>query len=357
MNNQVNDLEIDWEQWFNQKVLSDKKYRDDLLEEEMYQRRFNTFLNGMYSVTDGFQKYKSGAKASKKMAAGHQRLQDVLDLMSLQYSAGGGIAFIQELYPYLLNWTEEYAEVHSLYHQSPEAGGRYVWHISLGTEDYWYIALRLVCFGLLTGYADQMARIMPIIDYTEATPEGQEKDGLIERLVAPFVANRGIPPNEARRHLPYRKLIKVFDAEPQKRSELMFQYLEDWYEASRREPYYNQHPQTDIDEGYLYYGYWSWEAAAVTWLLDIDDTTYRDHQFYPKDLVDYARLQAKGSKNESPVERIKVKGGEKCLKTGYWTTPAQPNTRSYFTQGEILPTLSQADWGEVYWYFDGDNSV
>ncbi|MGR2919985.1 DUF1911 domain-containing protein [Acinetobacter sp. 1125_18A] len=355
LSNQVNDLEIDWEQWFNEKVKNNERYRDDLLEEGMYQKRFETFISGVYSVTDGFQKYKASAKASKKMAAGRRRIIDTLDLASLQYSAGSGIDFIQQLYPYLINWTEEYADIHSQYHNSSEAEGRFVWHIALGTEDYWYMALRLICFGLLTGYADQMARIMPIIDYTEAAPEGQEKDGLIERLVAPFVANRGIPPNEARRHLPYRKLIKVFDAEPQKRSELMLQYLEDWYEASRREPYYNQHPQTDIDEGYLYYGYWSWEAAAVTWLLDIDDTIYREHQFYPKDLVDFAKLQAKELKNESPVERIKVKGGEKCLKTGYWITPAQPDTRPYFTEGEILPTLSQSDWGDVYWYFDGEN--
>ncbi|HAV5333341.1 TPA: DUF1911 domain-containing protein [Acinetobacter baumannii] len=223
----------------------------------MYQRRFNTFLNGMYSVTDGFRKYKANAKAGKMMSAGHQRLKDVLNLMSLQYSAGGDISFIKELYPYLLHWMEEYAETSHLYNLSPDAGGRYVWHISLGTEDYWYIALRLICFGLLTGYADQMARIMPIIDYVEATPEGQEKDGLIERLVAPFVAGRGTPPDEARRHLPYRKLIKVFNAAPEQRPALILQYLESWYEASRREPYYNQHPRADIDEGFTYYGYWS----------------------------------------------------------------------------------------------------
>ncbi|RKG29919.1 PoNe immunity protein domain-containing protein, partial [Acinetobacter rongchengensis] len=194
MDNKIDDLNIHWEEWFKQKILGTYQYRDDLLEEAMYQRRFETFVNGMYSVTDGFQKYKAGAKAGKKMAAGHQRLQDVLNLMSLQYSAGGEIAFIQELYPYLIHWAEEYAEVHTQYHQSPEAEGRYVWHISLGTEDYYDIAIRMICFGLLTGYADQMSRIMPIIDYTEATPEGQEKDGLIERLVAPFVADRGIPP-------------------------------------------------------------------------------------------------------------------------------------------------------------------
>ncbi|MEN3968400.1 DUF1911 domain-containing protein [Acinetobacter sp. BWR-L5] len=291
MNNQTNDLNIDCEQWFNQKRLAHENFRDNYLTELDYQESFDEFLNGIYAVTDGFQKYKTNAKSNKMMAACRRRIIDVLDLMSLQYSAGGDVAFIQELYPYLLNWTEEYAEIHSQYHQSPEADGRYVWHISLGTEDYWYIALRLICFGLLTGYADQMDRIMPIIDYVEATPEGQEKDGLIERLVAPFVADRGTPPDEARRHLPYRKLIKVFNASPEQRPALMLQYLEDWYEASRREPYYDQHPQPDIRSGVSYYGYWSWEAAAVTVISRIDDSSYRDKPYYPKDLVDYARIQ------------------------------------------------------------------
>ena len=292
-NIQIDDQTIDWQKWFNLEVKDTSQFRDNLLEQKMYSKRFNTFVNGLYTVTDGFSSYKNENK--KKfggyIAAGHQRLNDVLDLISLQYSAGGDLSFIQEIYPYLLHWTEEYAETSHLYNLSPDAGGRYVWHISLGTEDYWYIALRLVCFGLLTGYANQMQRIMPIIDYTEATPEGQEKDGLIERLIAPFVAGRGTPPDNARRHLPYRKLFKVFSAEADKRPALMLQYLDDWYEASRREPYYEQHPRADIDEGFTYYGYWSWEAAAVTWLLDIDDTSYCEHQFYPKDLVDSARVQ------------------------------------------------------------------
>lgn len=195
---------------------------------------------------------------------------------------------------------------------------------------------------MFTGYADQMGRIMLIIDYTEASLEGQEKDGLIERLITPFVADRGTPSNEARRHLPYRKLIKIFDVENEKRPALMLKYLEDWYEASRREPYHEQHPETDIRSGISYYGYWSWEAAAVTWLLGIDDTIYREHQFYPKDLVDFARLQAEKDTTDSSPERIKVKVGGKCPKTGYWTTPAQQNTRPYFTQGEIYQHFLKA---------------
>lgn len=53
--------------------------------------------------------------------------------------------------------------------------------------------------------------------------------------------------------------------------------------------------------------------------------------------------------------KISQKSGGKCTKAGYWTTPAQPETRSYFTQGEILPILPNTDWGEVYWYWDGES--
>lgn len=53
-------------------------------------------------------------------------------------------------------------------------------------------------------------------------------------------------------------------------------------------------------------------------------------------------------------EVLKVKGGGLCPRTGYWTTPAQPNSRQYFKQNDIFPTLTELDWGEVYWYWDDE---
>ena len=50
-------------------------------------------------------------------------------------------------------------------------------------------------------------------------------------------------------------------------------------------------------------------------------------------------------------EKLKGKGGALCPQTGYWQTPARPDLRQYFEQGEILPTFSELDWGEVYWYW------
>lgn len=42
-----------------------------------------------------------------------------------------------------------------------------------------------------------------------------------------------------------------------------------------------------IKDGYL--GYWCFEAAAFVAILDLDDSSFRDCPYYPKDLVDYFR--------------------------------------------------------------------
>jgi hypothetical protein len=38
-----------------------------------------------------------------------------------------------------------------------------------------------------------------------------------------------------------------------------------------------------------YYGAWSFESAAITAILDLDDSRFKDNKYYPKDLVDYYR--------------------------------------------------------------------
>ncbi len=89
--------------------------------------------------------------------------------MSLQYSAGGSIEFIKGTVSISTSLDRRVRRSKPfIQFKSLDADGRFVWHFSLGTEDYWYIALRLICFGLLTGYADQMDRIMPIIDYVRS---------------------------------------------------------------------------------------------------------------------------------------------------------------------------------------------
>lgn len=276
------DREIDWQNWFTWKASKDDfgTRREPLLTYENYSIEFDLACGRLYMITTDLPKHRNG-KVNGLVVSTRRRLWDALDWMSLQYSVGASVDELDLVWPHVLTWAEEYAEFSHRFNKSPDAHGRVVAHVALGTEDYWIVALRLVCFGLLTGHGSAMPRVMAIVDYAN-----DEKDGLLERLVAPFVPGRNSPPDTATRDLPYRKLFGVFAADEARRPALMARYLDEWYEASRHEPYVGQ-----ADSG-LFYGYWSWEAAAVTWLLDIDDASYRDRSFYPRDLVAYSRQHA-----------------------------------------------------------------
>ncbi|NMG68118.1 DUF1911 domain-containing protein [Azoarcus indigens] len=290
---------IDWQRWTGWQVPATRfeQRREPYLRYVTYERRASTKLGGMAMITTELPKHAAKAKPGGLMTSTRRRLWDVLDWLSLQYSAGAPVELFAEVWPYALAWAEEFAGFHEAYHRSPEADDYITPHAALRTEDYARVALPLVCFGLLSGHAVEMQHVMTFLDY------GNEamgvRDGLLERLVAPFVPDRGSPPDTATRHLPYRKLFKIFGAAPDKRPALMAKYLDEWYHASRREPYIDQHAlETRTDAGF--YGYWSWEAAAVTWLLDIDDSSYREMPFYPRDLVDFARRNPNGVVPPSP---------------------------------------------------------
>ncbi len=274
----------DFAAWFASQISNENftRRREPYLRFQTYKDRFEDKLGGIELVTIQLPLHLAAAPKYGLVMSTQQRLWDALDWLSLQYSAGAPVSLLAEVWPHAMDWAEEYATQHKAYHQSPEnRSGDITPHVALVSEEYWVVALRLVCFGLLTGHAQHMPRVMALLDYANA--ELGIHDGLIERLVAPWVPDRPIP-DKATRHLPYRKLFKVFAATPDKRPALMGKYLDEWYHASRREPYVNQHGEGDV----AFYGYWAWEAAATTWVLGMDDSSYRDMPFYPKDLADFA---------------------------------------------------------------------
>jgi hypothetical protein len=288
--------------------------------------------------------------------ATQQRLWDAMNWLCLQYCAGAPVDQIREVWPYAMRWAEEYAMFHEAHHLDPHNKGGIVPHAALRTEDYWTVAIRLLCFGMLTGYAAELPRVMRFLDY------GNElmgvRDGLIERLVAPFVPGRGQPPDTCTRHLPYRKLLKVFAAAPDKRPALMGKYLDEWFEASRREPYFEQH----LEGGFGFYGYWSWEAAATTWVLAIDDRSYRDKPFYPRDLAEFAQRFPPASaavvlhEPAAPPYALRCEANEPCPRDGFWFSPAKAGSRRYFKQAELMPDL-KSDYGLTIWQWDEDQAA
>ena len=87
----------------------------------------------------------------------------------------------------------------------------------------------------------------------------------------------------------YDKLRKATETEDKvEASKLIKQFLEkDFYH--KHVNLYNSH-KSKAD---IYCGYWSFEAAAVVKIMGLDDSSFIDNQYYPKDLVHQTALTSK----------------------------------------------------------------
>ena len=266
-----------------------------------------------------------------------------LRLIFFSYSAGLPVKNLASFFPNIVEYWNIHAKHHINFHKSSECDGHLVPHLELITDEYWE-ALQLVCFSILFGQPEHLPTIMDILAY-----ENDEQDALLDKLVSPWLPDRDIS-NIYLRQLPYRKLDKIFAAKEEDRPKLMSQYLDEWYGASKREPYHDRHKSSQFP------GYWSLEAAAVTVILRIDDSSYRDKSYYPKDLVDFARSQYtpldQQGNAESDNTRLRCVAGEICPQSGEWYSPANNMEKRHFDQGETMPEIPNNPWGETIWYLD-----
>jgi hypothetical protein len=114
--------DIHWPSWFAWKVKNAdfEARREPHLTAENYSVRFDTIGGGMYTVTIDLPKYRLQPKVNGLMVSTQQRVWDVLNWQSLQYSAGADIDQMRQAWPHALRWAEEYAEFSHRFNQSPE---------------------------------------------------------------------------------------------------------------------------------------------------------------------------------------------------------------------------------------------
>lgn len=67
----------------------------------------------------------------------------------------------------------------------------------------------------------------------------------------------------------------------------------------------------------------------------------------------YARFDQESEK-DMPSS---ILAGQPCSLEGYWFTPAQPNSRRHFRQGEIMPAIDDSNWGATLWYWAGEDNA
>jgi len=194
---------------------------------------------------------------------------DCKRLITLKYSGGIPVAEITSDYPPLIDaWVA--------YNQNISTGDNKK-HLLI-TNDY-YRVLTLISWGIIFNAPSEL--FQKIADHIHSNGE----DELVETLLATRLPDR--------RHTdriifpkPFELLYKVTQAPTPEKAALMKAYLKDWYKNMKKYINYDAH-KAKGEGGFE--GYWSFEAAAVVALYDIDDSSFKDMDFYPKEMAAFAK--------------------------------------------------------------------
>jgi len=278
-----------------------------------------------------------------------------LELLVLRYTAGNSVTELSRELPSVIQAFDAFIPF-----DNPPPNEAHTLTITQH-EAYVYVMWLLALCRLL-GHAELVPTVMRWIDKNAEYNRG--RDGLFEAVVEKLTGRKEPVERVLLHPAAYRPLAKATAPDAQDRPALVKEFMDGWYKNMK--PCYWHGTHTD-KESSSYFGYWAFEAALVTVLWNIDDTSYRDHLVYPKDLADWAREhRSRVSPNDpsyspgSPASTARetlVAGGEPCPKAGWWLTAAQLGSRRYFEKGEVMPVIKGSSFGDTYWQPAGDDEA
>ena len=276
---------------------------------------------------------------SARWTIGSNRLERLI----LHYTAGEAVEDLVERLPPVVTALNEFS-----LHEKRKPGHAAAFEITQ-VEAYVYM-FWILGLSTLLGHRE----LVPVVlGWVNKDPEfNRGRDGLFEFVVEKLTGSRYEVDRVLLHPDPYLSLAKATVVPPEERPLQVAAFLQDWYKGMDDCYWHGAH--TEKGSQSAFFGYWSFEAALVTYLWDIDDSSYRDHQFYPKDLVDYARQNFPYSSTiENSTVGLRCDAGQPCPKEGWWFTPAEENSRRYFKLGEVMPSVG-GDYGATIWQWDGD---
>lgn len=291
---------------------------------------------------------------------------DALSRLRLHYTAGEPIESLLPLYDDVM---------HQLW-QWHVAFGEYIQHLSVKfakqmqtdptafefdqLEDF-QDAIEVLSIGVLLGASQH---VQDFCDWIVSYRRG-EGELVIESIAKPAVTDFREEVDTFIHRVPYDPLLDaIYNSDTdEEAAAFVKKYLERWYKAFEGCWWHATH-QIQNEDMTPYNGYWSFEAAAVCVIYDIDDSTFRDHIVYPKDLADWARKNnslgklkaAADAARAKGMRRMRCEGGQPCPQAGYWFTTAQSNSRRQFEAGVVMPVFPDSPWGATIWYWDEDQT-
>ena len=275
-----------------------------------------------------------------------------LELLILRYTAGHSISELSRDIPSVIAAFDVYVPLNNPPPQEAHT-------LTITQHEAYVYVMWLLALCRLLGHAELVPTVMRWIDKNAEYNRG--RDGLFEAVVEKLTGKKEPVERVLLHPAAYRPLAKATAPDAQDRPALVKEFLDGWYKNMKDCYWHGTH--TD-KEGSSYFGYWAFEAALVTVLWNIDDSSYRDHLVYPKDLADWAREHRSRVSPHDPsywpageastARKPLIPGGEPCPQAGWWFTPAQLDSRRYFEKGEIMPIIKDSSFGDTNWQQTGD---
>jgi hypothetical protein len=334
-----------------------KRRRQKFLTEKYFWLNTTSCTHEVVENTKAIDENAFGPDNSSYAGVPGSSFKNCMKLLRLHYTAGESIESLKPPYAEALRWFDDWHEAYRAYIADLAARSGDDLRTD-GTpvhfEDLFHfqLVLDVVSLGILLGEGDGVRRAASWLDRYRGT------DMLMEYLLETIVPD----PRDIEvffHEQPYGALVDaIYTADtPQQSVAFMQQYLDGWYKSFEGVPWHDGH-LVQTDEYSNYEGYWAFEAAAVCVLHGIDDSSFRDHIVYPKDLADWARAHRAGDAvklgvgaADSGADGLRCEAGQLCPREGWWFTPAQAGSRRRFQQGEVMPD-TKSPWGTTIWQWD-----
>ncbi|RKE99040.1 PoNe immunity protein domain-containing protein [Ichthyenterobacterium magnum] len=143
-----------------------------------------------------------------------------------------------------------------------------------------YQFLDILSLGFLLDLSESyFLKLVNVID------EDGVKDYLLELIIKAKISNRKILTKDtfSKGEHPLQKLIDIVKMENKEEAQRYLKHFLEkyWYKSLKGLKGHNDHNK----ENGNYEGYWCFVAAAIVKIKQLDDSSFRDNKYYPKDLV------------------------------------------------------------------------
>lgn len=209
-----------------------------------------------------------------------RKADELYEMMVRDYTAGQPIGEFRERLGAVVAAYQDAAHFNRIFENEPAMP-----LFDFRYKDDYVRAVDLVSLPILLHREDLIPAVHSL--FKGGAPD--ENDALIEDLLGKYLPDRPYL-EDSYQPVPYGILLDATAQTPmEEKQEDIALFLDAWYPAMQGVGWYDCHKHQSPDGAGGHFGYWTFDAAAVAYLYEVDDTPFREHPHYPKDLADFAR--------------------------------------------------------------------